>query len=261
MEKPIEIIEYKGYEINIHQDQYAESPNNWANDDIFLIYDHREFNVQYDGFKVLDVYNYLEAKHYYNNANETLKRAKNNLRSNKLLGNKSEIKYYKEVLTRAREVKKEWIDELNNYDDYSNKYEIFPLYAYIHSGVSLSLSKTGYPFTCRFDTSMEGFIFVKKDVKWVHPLNEVAQSLVDSWNNCLSGNVYGFVITKDNYCKCCKNNSIDEIDSCWGFYGNYNENGMVDECKAIIDNVIRAEAKKEALRIEKIYGKQLEIQF
>jgi len=35
-------------------------------------------------------------------------------------------------------------------------YHVYPLYAYIHSGVALSLGKNSYPFTCNFDTSMTG---------------------------------------------------------------------------------------------------------
>ena len=39
---------------------------------------------------------------------------------------------------------------------------IFPVYAYIHSGVALSLGRSGYPFNDRWDVSFKGFALVKR---------------------------------------------------------------------------------------------------
>lgn len=40
---------YKGYEIEIYQSEEPDNPNEW-NDDIFLVYDHRDFFVKKEGF-------------------------------------------------------------------------------------------------------------------------------------------------------------------------------------------------------------------
>ena len=55
-------IDYKGYRIKIRQDEGCQSPDDWGNDDIFLVYDHREFDVRREGFKPEDIFDYLSIK-------------------------------------------------------------------------------------------------------------------------------------------------------------------------------------------------------
>lgn len=43
----------------IKQDENADSPNDWGNDDIFLVYDHRQFNIEREGFEPKNIYQYL----------------------------------------------------------------------------------------------------------------------------------------------------------------------------------------------------------
>ena len=45
-----ERIEYKGYVIEILPDQFADSPNDWDDDQAFLIADHRDFAIERKGF-------------------------------------------------------------------------------------------------------------------------------------------------------------------------------------------------------------------
>ena len=51
-----EDIYYKGYKIRIRQDEFAESPDDWGNKNLFLIYDHRDFTVKREGFEPIDIY-------------------------------------------------------------------------------------------------------------------------------------------------------------------------------------------------------------
>ena len=54
---------YKGYHIQIVQDEHAESPDSWGNEDAFIVYDHRQFSVERKGFEPLDIFNTInEAK-------------------------------------------------------------------------------------------------------------------------------------------------------------------------------------------------------
>jgi hypothetical protein len=46
----IETIQYRGSEISIHHDPDAESPQQWDDSICFLVYDHRDFTVQEDGY-------------------------------------------------------------------------------------------------------------------------------------------------------------------------------------------------------------------
>lgn len=80
--------------------------------------------------------------------------------------------------------------------DYKNLWGI-PLYAYIHSGVHLSLTNTTYPFNDLWDSGIAGEVFVRRDSSLTPTLEkamEIAQDYVDCWNYYLSGDVWGFTI-------------------------------------------------------------------
>jgi hypothetical protein len=106
---------------------------------------------------------------------------------------------------------------------------VIPVNLYQHSGTSISTSN-GYPFNCRWDSGTIGFVVVtKKDIrenwgiknvtkKYIKMANDIAVSEVDTLNNWISGEVYGFEVTDENG---------DHIDSCYGFYGdNLSTNGI-----------------------------------
>lgn len=177
MSNLIETIEYKGFEIEICYDTDPQSPDHWDNDDLFLVYDHRQFSVKRDGFNPYKIY-----EHY-------------------------------------QETKKLFYDG----------YYVFPLYAYIHSGVSLSLGRSGYPFTDRWDVSSTGFILVKRMKGWTWKKKQAlkaAESLVEEWNQYLSGEVYGFDW---------------EHGRCWGFYGDMEY--CISQARDEVDGYIEHENK------------------
>jgi hypothetical protein len=195
MNTPLKTIEHKNFDINIYQDNDYDTPDSWGNIDVFIVYDHRQFNVEADGFDCEEI-----AEFFFNNKGKGL---------------------------------------------YNNEYWVLPLYAYIHSGVALSLGKTQYPFTCQFDTSFKGFVLVKRMKGWSYTKTkaiEIAKSEINLWNDCLSGNVYGYTIVHKD--------TEEEIGSCWGFYGDYDTNGMIDECKGIIDSEINRNPVKYAMQLE-----------
>jgi hypothetical protein len=106
---------------------------------------------------------------------------------------------------------------LMEHKDDCKGYWIFPLRAYIHSGVALSLGSGGQ-FSDPWDSGQIGFVFASKaewkyetrDTKRCASAFKAAQALVETWNQYLSGDVYGFVIEQPNG---------DDVDSCWGVYG------------------------------------------
>lgn len=199
--------------LRVEQDSDPESPDNWGNEDMFLVYEHRDFTIRRKGFEPRDIFEYLEDCH-------------------------------------------EQVDN-NKYDDYY----IFLVYAYIHSGVSLSLGNDKYPFNDRFDVSTTGYILIKKNPKGdafdiivtEKEAKELAEGLIETWNQYLSGNIWGFKILKpiktytiteedlnkispnrtmdrEAFINCCDINiEYEEIGSCWGFYtSDPKENGMLD---------------------------------
>lgn len=108
---------------------------------------------------------------------------------------------------------------------------ILPVYLYDHSG--LAMNTTG--FHCPWDSGQVGFVCatletIRKeyDVRRVTAAlrEKVAQVLkqeVDTYGDYLSGNVYGYVVEKGD----------DEIDSCWGFIGDYDDY-CLEEARASI---------------------------
>lgn len=121
-------------------------------------------------------------------------------------------------------------------------YRVFPLYAYIHSGIALSLGRNQYPFTCRWDTSFAGFVLVKHEKGMYTPkqARRIAEGLIETWNEYLSGNVYGFVV---------ENSEGEQLDSCWGFYGDY-EKGALLEARNSADHEYKKLVKTHSQKVK-----------
>lgn len=110
-------------------------------------------------------------------------------------------------------------------------YWVFPVDAYIHSGVALSLAReTNFPDR-RWDVSTTGFVLVKREKGWSwkeDKARKIARSIVEEWNDYLSGNVWGYNIEHQ-----------DLNESCWGYYGDYNKSGCLDDAKYHVDSWIK----------------------
>ena len=170
---------YKNYSYLIEQDNFAKNPDIYS-DDLFLVYDHRDFCVERKEFYPPEINDYLNGDTDY---------------------------------------------------DFSN-FWIFPVYAYIHSGVSLSLSHNGD----RWDTSMRGYVLVNKNIR--EDFNEelaknYAEDLIKEWNMYLSGDVYELEIYKFDICDHCGHKEETLIQFITGIYG-YDEAEQL--AKEYIDN-------------------------
>ena len=112
----------------------------------------------------------------------------------------------------------------------AKKYYYFGLEAYIHSGVVLALSYEGNFPDRRWDVSQLGLVFVsKKETKSRKRAKELAEGLIKDWNDYLSGNVYGYMIET----------SEGERGGCWGFYGDWETSGLLEEARREADEAIR----------------------
>ena len=109
-------------------------------------------------------------------------------------------------------------------------YFVFPAFAYIHSGIALSLGKTEYPFNDPWDVSFKGFALIKPDMMKPEKARKMAAGLIETWNAFLSGNVFGYQI---------EDAKGTELDSCWGFYGDglgFGSSGIIEQAKAVVDS-------------------------
>ncbi len=116
------------------------------------------------------------------------------------------------------------------------EYYIFPVSAYIHSGVSLSLHYSFPGDGAGWDTSHVGAVLVKKDeAKKKKDAYRIAEATIETWNDCLSGNVYGYV--------------IDDGDSgsVWGYYGDYEENAL-SAAREDVDTIGPEDFRKQVTR-------------
>ena len=109
---------------------------------------------------------------------------------------------------------------------------ILPVYLYDHSG--LAMNTTG--FHCPWDSGQVGFVYATLEtIRKEYGADRVSSALrdkvagtlkqeVDNYGDYLSGNVYGYVVEKDD----------DEIDSCWGFLGDYDDYCLKEARSAVV---------------------------
>lgn len=123
-----------------------------------------------------------------------------------------------------------------------------PVYGYSHSG--LTINTTGY--SCPWDSGQLGYIYVsKKDALKEYGGQRVGKKLservesclkgeIETMNQYLTGDVYGYRIyeyvgdEEDFQDEDLSTHSWEEIDSCWGYYG---EKYCDDEAKAIVERL------------------------
>jgi hypothetical protein len=103
-------------------------------------------------------------------------------------------------------------DMLENYESladmrkeyHDNGFSIVPIFAYIHSGIALSLGS----FSCPWDSGVFGFLVFKNGEFGENNIG--LKGFVESWSNWLNGEVYGYQVQDDKG---------EVLDSCWGFIG------------------------------------------
>lgn len=116
-------------------------------------------------------------------------------------------------------------DDFSGWDEFSRQLTrdghilIMPLGLYDHSGITMYISDSHD----RWDGGQVGFICTTKQrIRECYGVKKITKATLDkarealknevkTYDDYLVGNVYGFRITKDG----------DEVDSCWGFIGDY----------------------------------------
>lgn len=126
----------------------------------------------------------------------------------------------------------------------STDYICLPVYAYIHSGITIS---TG-GFSCPWDSGQLGIVYISKadalkewgtgvkkriSPKMLARVREYLKGEVETLDHYLTGQVYGYRV----YGPEDADGEREEMDSCWGFYG--------DEKDALREGVFTAEYRIE----------------
>lgn len=115
-----------------------------------------------------------------------------------------------------------------------------PLYLYDHGGITMSTGTfVGRAQHAEWDSGQVSFIYLTKETirkeygtagkKNIEKALQCLRGEVTEYDNYLTGNVYGFVIEDE---------TEEEIESCWGFYGDYDgkEYGALHEARSIVDS-------------------------
>jgi len=142
------------------------------------------------------------------------------------------------------------------------EYVALPVYMYDHGGQTVSTR----PFSCPWDSGLYGIIAVpvakvKAEYGWRtltakrrQTVEEYLRSEVKEFDNYLTGQVYGYQITRVD------GDGDDIIESCWGYYGADGLSKMEAECKAIIDKINSEEAIRRVVNYWR-YAIQLSLPF
>ena len=131
-------------------------------------------------------------------------------------------------------------------DSFEKKYIALKIYLYYHSGQTISSS----PFSCPWDSGLFGIVAVsvekvKKEYGWKlltaarrRKIEEYLQGEIDTYDNYLRGEVYGYRITPAD-------DKDDVLESCWGYYGKSGLEQLEDECRDMIDHLISEKERRE----------------
>lgn len=102
---------------------------------------------------------------------------------------------------------------------------VLPLFLYDHSGITMKTS----PFMCPWDSGQVGYIYATlEDLRKEFDLpeqelrekgKEILEGEVKHYDQYLTGDVYGFTLEESEECKECGHIEWNEVDSCWGFFG------------------------------------------
>lgn len=119
---------------------------------------------------------------------------------------------------------------------------ILPLFLYDHSGITMSTVRS-YPYNCLWDSMQVGYIYATfEDIKKEFGAKRISKKIKEKALDVLLAEVkvYDQYIMRDVYGYVIEDSKGEEIDSCWGFYGN---DATIEEAKSIIDSHI-LEARK-----------------
>jgi len=110
---------------------------------------------------------------------------------------------------------------------------ILPLYLYDHSGITMNTEG----FSCRWDSGQVGWIFISKEKirkeysvkriseKLMERIDECLKAEVSTYDQYLTGDVYGFCITDTE--------TGEEMDNSWGYYGD----SCMEEAEAVVKHL------------------------
>ena len=112
---------------------------------------------------------------------------------------------------------------------------VLPLFLYDHSGITVSTS----PFSCPWDSGQIGFMFITREMaikeysedacapEQLTKIEQYLRNEVRTYDDYLTNNCWGYEVYDEHG---------DCIDSCWGFLGGIEENGIKEHVQTYLDD-------------------------
>jgi len=151
----IETIKYRGFEINIYQDESLEDPREWDNLGTMVCF-HNKYN--------------LGDKHNFNSLEDMW------------ISLAEDVDF---ILEETGEKIREKAEEIVN-----KHYIVLPLYLFDHSGITMSTR----PFSCHWDSRQVGIIYVSKEEAKKETAIDILTGEVETYDKFISGEVYRYNI-------------------------------------------------------------------
>ncbi|MGN1173629.1 MAG: hypothetical protein ACI4SO_07565 [Muribaculaceae bacterium] len=263
----IEKKEYKGFTIEIWNDDLAESPRDWDNCATFVC-EHRNYNFG-DEHDIDSAVNELFGKYVTSEAiiayfvkNRGAKITEDEDGKFYEYTNSyswGDSTYYIDATQSNDDIAAEMADDFSTMEKLelaaaSGEFVWRPISMYEHSGIRMWLGGTAGHVDARWDCSTIGFAYLEKCTadkeyipteeyktwqEWAYHIMEAEMKVYDDY---VSGECYGWSILDE---------CDDVIESCGGYYGSDYEE-QFEECKGIIDSYIERREKEHVERIGKI---------
>ena len=123
----------------------------------------------------------------------------------------------------------EYFESLDDFKNWlkENPAIVLPIFLYEHSGITIRTTT----FNDRWDSGQVGYIFATKDKvrkeyskkriskSLKKKVEEILQAEVKTFDDFLTGNVYGYIVEDEEG---------NNVDDCWGFYGDYEEECLTE---------------------------------
>lgn len=213
-----------GVALNVYADDVGmESPRDWGTLGTMVCF-HRDYNLG-DEHKYDTPRDFLE-----NLAAEVATRDDIVSVSNKIAGEEKDYESEEEYCDMVDDLEDNlWSERAEDEDLWeiiTDHAVILPLYLYDHSGITMKTK----PFGCPWDSGQVGWIYVTHETvarefssdhtvdDWERAEYALKQE-IETYDQYITGEVYGFVLEKEDVCNRCGQETSDMLDSLWGLYG------------------------------------------
>lgn len=246
MSDPYDTINYRGFTIEVHRDDDAQSPRDYCDFGGTMVCWHRRYNLG-DEQRTDDVSDFMQE-----------------LACEVDPSVEDRINYWEDEGYHLRgEAHADNMIEKAIRAALDKHVVMLPLYLYDHSGITMSTGS----FSCPWDSGQVGYIYmtreqIERDYGWklltkarVKKILSCLKEEVETYDHYLTGNVFGYEV-KDPH------DADDTLDSCWSYYGyDHEANGLLEAAQGAVDYHIASNRKDHFKQLAQWIKSKVPVQF